>query len=152
MWLPWPLPQGWLATGFVDAGDDRTGARACVTALTGPALRSGPADLLLIAEEPGVGLGAHFAGMSGPDPGAGFDSPSPHIKVRVRGHPVAMWNVSAAADRAAYAGEAMGNWLWAVLWPAEAGILLMESPALVDLRDTGMDLDVPYGAFCPRLG
>jgi hypothetical protein len=28
VWLPWPLPAGWLVTGFAGAGDDRTGTRA----------------------------------------------------------------------------------------------------------------------------
>jgi hypothetical protein len=27
-WLPWPLPAGWLVTGFAGAGDDRSGNRA----------------------------------------------------------------------------------------------------------------------------
>jgi hypothetical protein len=151
VWLPWPLPTGWLATGFADAGDERTGARACVTALTGPALLAGPADMLLIAEEPGVGLGANLAGLTGPDPGVGFDASPPHAKVRVLGHPVPMWSVAGAPDRAVYAGEALGNWLWAVLWPAEAGVFMLEALSLVDLRDTGMHLDVPFGAFCPHL-
>src|SRR5262245_12915934 len=58
VWLPWPLPAGWLVTGFAEAGDERTGARACVVAVSGPAFQEGPADLLLVAEEPGIGLGA----------------------------------------------------------------------------------------------
>ena len=38
-------------------------------ACSGPTpFSDGPADVLLIAEEPGVGLGAHFAGLAGPDP------------------------------------------------------------------------------------
>lgn len=150
LWLPWPLPPGWLVTGFDDAGDDRTGARATVTALTGPALVAGPADLLLVAEEPGVGLGAGYAGLPGPDPGAGFDAAPPHAKMRIRGHPVALWSVP-GSDRAAFVGEALGNWLWAILWPAEAGALLLESLTLLDLRDTDMSPDIPFGAFCPRL-
>lgn len=151
LWLPWPLPPGWLATGFDDAGDERTGARATVSALTGPALLAGPADLVMVAEEPGVGLGAHYAGLPGPDPGAGFDASPPHAKVRVRGHPVALWSVPADADRAVFVGEAMGDWLWVVLWPAGAGVLMLEALSLLDLRDTEMSLDIPFGAFCPRL-
>jgi len=28
-WVPWPLPQGWLVTGFTGAGDERSGTRGC---------------------------------------------------------------------------------------------------------------------------
>jgi hypothetical protein len=153
VWLPWPLPVGWLVTGFLHAGDERTGARACAVALSGPApLHTGPADLLIVAEEPGVGLGASFAGLDGPDPGAVCDASAPHAKVGVGGHPVPLWAVERAAhDRAVYVGEALGNWLWMVLWPAEAGALLLDQPDLRDLREPGMRFDLPYGAFCPRL-
>jgi hypothetical protein len=153
VWVPWPLPLGWLVTGFVQAGDDRTGARSCGVALSGPSpLATGPADLLVLAEEPGIGLGAAFAGLDGPDPGFLCDGTAPHAKVVAAGHPVPLWAVDGAAgDRAAYVGEALGFWLWMVLWPAEAGALLLDEPDLRDLREPGMRLDLPYGAFCPRL-
>lgn len=151
LWVPWPLPLGWLVTGFLDVGDERTGARACAVALSGPGLLSGPADLLLIAEEPGVGLGARYAGLNAPDPGEGFGTGPPHAKVEVLGHPLSMWAVDAGPERAVYVGEAMGNWLWSVLWPAEAGVLMLEQLELLDLREPGMELDLPYGAYCPRL-
>jgi hypothetical protein len=48
-----------------------------------------------------------------------------------------------------FAGEALANWLWTVLWPDSAGILMLEELSLRDLRETSLDL--PYGAFCPRL-
>lgn len=152
LWLPWPLPVGWLVTGFLDVGDERTGARACAVALSGPGLVSGPADMLLIAEEPGIGLGSHYAGLEGADP----DSDSivecvPHAKVDIPGHPTPMWIVGSKPDRAAFVGEAMGNWLWVVLWPAESGALMLEQLSLIDLRDPGMEPDIPFGAFCPRL-
>ena len=38
VWLPWPLPAGWLVTGFAEAGDERAGGRASVVALSGPSL------------------------------------------------------------------------------------------------------------------
>ena len=34
VWVVWPLPPGWLVTGFGLAGDDRAGARASVVALS----------------------------------------------------------------------------------------------------------------------
>lgn len=156
LWLPWPLSAGWLVTGFLGVGDERTGVRAAATALSGPGLVGGPADMLLIAEEPGVGLGAYFAGLDGPDPGRACDASPPHAKLEVcgpgmRAHPVPLWSVDGGADRAVYVGEAAGHWLWAVLWPAGAGFLLLDEPALLDLREPGMELDLPFGAYCPRL-
>ena len=72
VWLPWPLPVGWLVAGFAGAGDERTGVRACAVALAGPNPLGGPADMVVVAEEPGVGLGAALAGLDSVDPGAGF--------------------------------------------------------------------------------
>ncbi|MFI6598788.1 DUF6758 family protein [Nonomuraea sp. NPDC050536] len=152
VWLPWPLPSGWLVTGFAEVGDGRSGARASVVALSGPALTEGPADLLIIAEEPGVGLGAAFAGLDGPDPGQGFDAGPPNAKIDVLGHPTALWCVGGAADRAVYAGEALGNWLWTIAWPADAGcVIALLQLNLRDLRDLERDFDLPFGAFSPRL-
>ncbi|GLW07532.1 hypothetical protein Misp01_26620 [Microtetraspora sp. NBRC 13810] len=152
VWLPWPLPPGWLVTGFAEAGDERTGTRASVVALAGPSVTQGPADLLVVAEEPGVGLGAALAGLDGPDPGEGFDRGPAHAKVHILGHPTPLWCVGGPQDRAVYAGEALGNWLWTVAWPAEAGCLIALSQlALRDLRDNDQELDLPYGASSPRL-
>lgn len=151
MWIPWPLPTGWLVTGFADAGDERSGARACAVALSGPCVTGGPADLLLLAEEPGIGLGAYFAGLPGPDPGAGFSASPPHAKVEIGGHPVSLWSVDGDPGCAVYVGEALGHWLWVVLWPAEAGLLMLEQLVLRDLRADDMAFDLPFGAFSPRL-
>lgn len=112
VWLPWPLPSGWLVTGFGEVGDERRGIRASLVALSGPSFVEGPADILVIAEEPGVGLGAAFAGLDGPDPGEGFDAGPPNAKIEAMGHPTPLWCVHGKADRAVYAGEALGNWLW----------------------------------------
>jgi hypothetical protein len=147
IWVPWPLPTGWLVTGFADAGDDRTGALAVAVALSGPAPLGGGADLVIVAEEPGIGLGSSFAGLPGPDPGDGFGVSAPDAKVEIGGHPVSMWPVG--TETAAFAGEALANWLWAILWPSAAGLLMLEQLSLRDLRDN--DPDLPYGAFCPRL-
>jgi len=152
IWVTWPLPPAWLVTGFLHAGDERTGARAAAVALSGPGLTAGPADLLLISEEVGVGLGARFAGLRGADPGPGFDRGPAHAKIQAEGRPVPLWSIDAGPDRAVYAGEARGRWLWAILWPAEAGALMADHLQLLDLREPGMDLDLPFGAPCPRLG
>jgi hypothetical protein len=132
-WLPWPLPVGWLVTGFA-----------------GPNPVGGPAEMLVVAEEPGVGLGAALAGLDGVDPGAGFASAPPAATVSFGKHDLPLWPVD-SPGRAAFAGEIKGHWLWVVLWPETAGVLLLEPIRLRDLRDPGQDLDLPFGAPSPRL-
>ena len=90
--------------------------------------------MLLISEELGVGLGAHCAGLDGPDPGHGFPDCSPQAQVAFGNHDFPLWHVD-APDRAAFAGELMGTWLWVLLWPDTAGTLLVEPMRLLDLRD-----------------
>ena len=80
MWLPWPLPAGWLVTGFATAGDERSGTRGGAVALSGPNPVGGPGEMLLISEELGVGMGARFAGLAGPDPGADFAARAPQMQ------------------------------------------------------------------------
>lgn len=150
VWLPWPLPPGWLVTGFATAGDDRTGNRGCLVALSGPNPVGGLAELLLISEEPGVGLGARLAGLVGPDPGAQFAAGPPAAEVKFGNHEFPLWHVE-AAGRAAFAGEVAGNWLWMVLWPDTAGLLMLEPMTLRDLRDPRPTLDLPFGAPSPQL-
>lgn len=150
VWVPWPLPQGWLVTGFAAAGDDRTGTRGCSVALSGPNPIGGPAEMMLVSEEPGVGLGARFAGLDGPDPGAQFAAGPPTAVVEFSNHEFPLWNVD-ADGRAAFAGEVSGSWLWIVLWPQTAGMLMIDSLELRDLRDPGQELDLPYGAPSPQL-
>jgi hypothetical protein len=58
LWIPWPLPAGWVVTGVAHAGDERRGAVASGAGCSGPAPLGGVADLLLVAETPGVGLAA----------------------------------------------------------------------------------------------
>ncbi len=151
LWSPLPLLAGWAVTGLATAGDERTGARATVLALSGPSPLGGPADLLLVAEEPGTGVGGRFAGVDAIDPGVHLDG-APDAKVEAAGHPTALWRVASADDRVAFVGEAMGVWLWAVLWPPAAELVLIEHVVLHDLRHSShVDIDLPIGAPCPRL-
>ncbi|RZS87224.1 hypothetical protein EV189_2649 [Motilibacter rhizosphaerae] len=150
VWLPWPLPHGWVLTGFSCVGDERSGARAVVLALGGPAPLGGAGELLVVAEEPGIGLAARYAGLTTPDPGP-LDGP-PAAKVDVASHPTALWCVAGAGPCAAYAGEALGNWLWLLSWPERSAALLLEELRLVDARELGHETDlVPTGALSPRL-
>ncbi|MFV2012178.1 MULTISPECIES: DUF6758 family protein [unclassified Micromonospora] len=165
LWAIWPLLAGWTLTGVGWVGDDREAVRATVTAFSGPApVSGGPADLVLVAEEPGVGLGTRFAGLPGPDPGqlltgvlgdqqttaGGLGGGGPHAKLRAGGHPTPLWSVPAEPDRCAYVGEACGRWLYAVAWPANAGYLLAEEIVLHDLSEE-VPTGIVYGAPSPYL-
>jgi hypothetical protein len=151
LWAPLPLLPGWTLTGLATAGDERAPAKGTVMALSGPSPLGGPADMLLIAEEPGVGLGARFAGLEDVDPGLTVAGP-PDAKVEAAGHPTALWRSPSGDDRAAFVGEAMGVWLWAVLWPPAAELVLLEHVILHDLRAVAHHaVDLPVGAPSPRL-
>jgi hypothetical protein len=156
VWCPWPLPPGWMVTGVGWVGDDRSGVRASALACSGPApLQGGPADLVFVAEEPGIGFGTRLAGIPGSDPGPfleGVVGHSPaHAKVRAAGWPMPLWSVKSAEDRSAYVGEAMGMWLYAVAWPAAAGYMLAEDLSLSDLVDEGAPGELVFGAPSPYL-
>jgi hypothetical protein len=154
VWMPWPLPVGWLFTGIAHAGDDLTGARGVAVACSGPSPLGGPGELVLVAEELGVGLGARYAGLPGPDPGdIRAEKCAPHAKVLAAGRPTPLWLApDAPDDRAVFVGEARGLWLWAVIWPEQAGLLMYDDLVLTDLREAGAELDlVPYGALSPRI-
>lgn len=157
LWLPWPMPKGWLVTGVQWAGDDRTGPVATVLACSGPnpLPQATPdersADLLLVAEQPGVGLGARLAGLEDIDPGERAGQGPPTIRLVVAGHDTPLWGVEGDEEVAAYVGEALGEWLWVIAWPLTGAAVLLERFELRDLRDPGQVLDLRFGALSPRM-
>lgn len=152
-WLPWPLLPGWVITGAGYAGDPGEGVRATVTASAGPdPLDRSGGELLLIAEEPGIGLGSRYAWVSGPDPGGHVGKGPPEARVVAGGHPTPLWAIESPADRAVYAGSAAGRWLWLVFFPAAAASLLIEPLELADVRMLGQEITLAsYGSLTPRL-
>lgn len=151
LWSPVPVLPGWSVSGLAMAGDERSGARGTVLALSGPCPLGGPGDMLLVAEEPGVGLGARYAGVDDLDLAAVLQRP-PDAKVEAAGHPTALWRTDSAPDRVAFVGEALGVWLFAVLWPPASELLLIEEVELHDLRDARHAGEVlPLGAPSTRL-
>ena len=147
LWGPSPVPRGWTLTGVAEAGDDRTGAVATATSWCAPHPGGGPMDVLLVAEEPGTGLGARYAGLRHADPGtlpARADA-----GVVVAGHTTPLWSVD-APGAGALVGEASGVWFWAVLRPAAPSDAL-ERVLLTDLRQ-GPGRPVPCGAPTELLG
>jgi len=152
LWATLPLLPGWTVTGLALAGDERDGARGTALLLSGPSPVGGPADMAIVAEDPGLGLGARLAGLDASDPGTVVQGP-PDAKVEAAGHPTALWRTDSAEDRMAFVGEALGVWLYVVVWPPAAELVLLEHVKLHDLRDARhVGLELPVGAPTTRLG
>jgi hypothetical protein len=158
-YLPWPLGPGWTVSDFaVVAGAD--GARATLACVSGTSVLDGPVDVMVVSEEPGTGLGARVAGLGGSssepvDPGSEVGQGTSLVKVRLGTHPVGLWSVSTAGtegewDRSVLAGEAEGRWLWLVLRPASAILLLRDDWILRDISASGPHLvTLPFGGPPP---
>jgi len=153
--LPWPLSPGWLVTDFGSVGVPGQEAKASLSSCSGVSDLDGVVELTVVAEEPGVGLGARCAGIHRTDPGAEIGDGPPHVRVRIDGHPVPLWSVSTSEggpdfDRSVFAGEAQGRWLWLILRPASAALLLKDEWILSDVNELGPELmDLPFGGNPP---
>mgnify|MGYP001824204962 CR=1 FL=1 len=146
VWMPWPLPEAWVVSDVVPVGDRVRGITAVATVLTGPSPLGGPAEMLIVSEEPGVGFAAGTVGLDGTDPGA-VVSTSPYTQVDIDDHPVPLWLVPDRRDEAAVVGERDLIWLWIVLRPATAGAMLVDRLAFADARGLGEEVRLlPYGA------
>lgn len=149
-WLPWPFPAQWAVAGVARAGDPRV--QATMLACTVPDPLGGAADVLIVCEEPGVGLGARYAGARGLDVGRQISGSPAVTRVTVNGHTTPLWWISGGAEREVFVGEASGCWLWLVTWPASAGALISEQLSLVDMHDLVAQLEfVPLGGLSARL-
>lgn len=151
LWCPWPLPASWVVSGLAYAGDERTGARASVLACSGGGPLGGPVEAVFVAEEPGIGLGARYAGLAGADPGEGFDAGAPHAKVEAAGHPTPLWALATPQDCAVFVGEAKGVWLWTLVWPGSGGVICYDDLALADLAASAGEPALDFGSLSPRL-
>ncbi len=153
LWIPWPLPAGWSFGGLAHGGiDGSSAAEATVSCWSGEDPFGDPVEAVLVSEEAGAGVGSHFAGLaiSYPTSGVGFGAPDAQFVVD--GRVVSVWAVEAVEDRAVYAGEAAGRWLWVVLHPAEASAIVVQRPSLVEARALGAELALlPLGELSPRL-
>jgi hypothetical protein len=154
-YLPWPLSPGWRVTDFAAVGDPEQGGRAVMTCVSGTSELDGPVDVLVVSEEAGTGLGSRVAGTPYDDPGAELGHGPPTVRVRVEGQTVPLWPVSTSAstgewDRSVLAGEAAGRWLWMVMRPASAVLLLRDDWLLRDVSVLGPGLvELPFGGPAP---
>ncbi|MCW2794766.1 DUF6758 family protein [Nocardioides sp.] len=142
-YLPWPMSPGWGVTDFAVVADRPDRARATMTCCSGTSDLDGPVDVLVVTEEAGTGLGARCAGTRHDDPGVGEGPPA--VRVRVESLQVSLWPVSTSGqtgewDRSVVVGEAHGRWLWIVLRPASAMLLLRDEWILRDVSRLGPPL------------
>jgi hypothetical protein len=154
-YLPWPLSPGWRVTDFAAVGDHDDGGRAVMTCVSGTSELDGPVDVMVVSEEVGTGLGSRIAGTPHDDPGDEVGHGPPTVRIRVDGQTVPLWPVSTSEargewDRSVLAGEAAGRWLWMVLRPASAVLLLRDDWLLRDVSGLGPPLvELPFGGPAP---
>jgi hypothetical protein len=156
-YLPWPMSPGWSVVDFavVGAASGAHEARATLTCSAGTSALDGPVDVFVVSEESGTGLGARCAGTTYLDPGPEIGSGTPAVRVRIGSQSVPLWPVSTAAsdrelDRSVVAGEADGRWLWVVLRPASAILLLRDEWILRDVSGIGPSLvEMSFGGPAP---
>lgn len=148
-YVPWPMASGWRVSDFGVVAGVSGRAVATVTCCTGTTGPDGRVDVLVVAEEAGVGLGGRCAGLPSADPGDGFGQGPPAVRVRIGSQGVPLWSVSTSTaagelDRSVVAGEAAGRWLWIVLLPASAVLLMKDEWILRDVSGDGPHLvDMP---------
>lgn len=167
-YLPWPMSPGWSIADFgcVGTGDR---VRATVTTTVGTSDLDGEVEVTIVSEDPGIGLGSRCAGTSYDDPGPQISNGPPSIRVRAGGRTVPMWLVEDHGEgpepdeltvahltdgevlaRAVFAGEADGRWLWLVMRPASAALLLHDDWLLADVTGFGPEaLEMPFGGPRP---
>lgn len=155
-YLPWPMSPGWSVSDFaVVGGRPHEAVRATMTCCSGTSRLDGPVDVFVVSEESGTGLGARCAGTPHLDPGPEIGAGPPVVHVRIGSQSVPLWPVSTAAtggelDRSVVAGEAQGRWLWVVLRPASAMLLLRDDWILRDVSGIGPPLvEMPFGGQAP---
>ena len=159
-YLPWPMSPGWTVSDFGVVGEPGEGrdAKATLTCSSGTSELDGPVDVFVVSEESGTGLGSRCAGMVHLDPGPEMGSGPPTVRVRIGSQSIPLWAVSTVSstgddrelDRSVVAGEAEGRWLWVVLRPASAILLLRDEWILRDVSGIGPPLvEMPFGGPSP---
>ena len=149
------MSPGWIVSDFAVVGERGRG-RATLTCSSGTSALDGPVDVFVVSEESGIGLGARCAGTVAPRPRtrpgrrAGRPSASGSAARRVPLWAVSTSDADVELDRSVLAGEAAGRWLWVVLRPASAMLLLRDEWILRDVSGIGPPLvELPFGGPRP---
>ncbi|MFZ2504455.1 MAG: DUF6758 family protein [Nocardioides sp.] len=153
---PFPLGPEWAIADFGVVGHQGA-PRGSYVACGAVTETDGPVDVVVVAEEPGIGLGARIAGLGGRDVGADLLRGPATTRLQVDRHTVSMWalppverlgpDAASALGIGVLVGEADGRWLWFITRPATAILMRPEwsladlgqmGPALLDLSFEGM--------------
>ncbi len=153
VYVPWPMSPGWQISDFgvvIDRSAERPTALATFTTTTGVSDLDGKVEVTLVAEEPGVGLGARCAHANQVDPGEQVRNGQALVHVRAGGHHVALWpvdtNHTSPLSAGVFIGEADGRWLWVIMRPASAALLLRDEWLLADVTGFGPEaIEMPFG-------
>ena len=157
-YLPWPMSPGWSVADFGCVGDG-SGRSATLTTTVGTSDLDGEVSVCVVLEDAGVGLGARCSRAPYVDPGDQVGRGPAAIRVRAAGRPVPLWPVEVGEttedteplDRSVFAGECEGRWLWLVMRPAPAALLLHDEWLLADVSDFGPQaVEMPFGGTAPR--
>lgn len=152
--LPWPLGPGWRISDFGVVAAPGKSPVATVSCCSGMSDLDGAVDVLVVSEEPGIGLGARVARLDRSDPPEAGEGP-PVAKIRVGQITVPLWTISTSGadggfDRTVLVGEAEGRWFWLVLYPASAVLLLRDEWILRDAAAAGVTLmEMTFGGIPP---
>lgn len=158
-YLPWPMSPGWRIADFgcvappEESHDPGTSGLATITTVVGTSDLDGDVEVTVVSEDPGVGLGARCAGARSLDAGDQVGVGPPSVRVHAGGRHVPLWDVDTEGDAeddplasVAFTGEADGRWLWLVLRPASAALLLHDEWLLADVTGFGPEaLEMPFG-------
>ncbi|MBO0842396.1 MAG: hypothetical protein J2O46_04365 [Nocardioides sp.] len=150
-YLPWPLEPGWSVTDFAVVGDMGS-VSATLMSVGGFTAPDGHVEVIVVAEETGVGLGARCARTPWPGPGAEAGAGPSTARVRAGGQQVPLWpltqwtNGAEEWERSVLVGEADGRWLWLIFRPASAALLLQDDWQLRDVTELGPAMvELPFG-------
>jgi hypothetical protein len=152
--VPWPLSPGWTVSDFGCVVGPGGTPLATVTTTSGTSSLDGEVTVTLVVEEPGVGLGARCSRTDHTDPGEPGTTAG-EVRIRVDGHPVHLWSVASGEDddvlaRSVFAGEAGGRWIWLVMSPASAALLLRDEWLFSDASGFGPGaVEMPFGGEAP---
>lgn len=150
VYVSWPLSPGWRIADFAVVP-----GRATVTTVVGESPIDGPVSVQVLAEEPGVGVGQRCSGTSDVDVLAQLGHGRPAVRVHVHGRAVGLWAVDGPEPddpltEARFVGEAQGRWLWLIVRPASAAMLLQDNWLLADAGSFGPQaLELPFGGDAP---
>ncbi|NYG60480.1 hypothetical protein BJ980_003403 [Nocardioides daedukensis] len=154
-YLPWPMAADWRVTDFgVVRGSN--GPRATMSAVAGWTDADGPVELLVVSEEAGTGLGARVARTVHSDPGSTIQADRPAVRIRLDSQQVPLWAIPTddaheAMETSVLAGEAHGRWLWLVVRPASAVMVLHKDWLLADVSGIGAPLlELAFGGPAPH--